>query len=1403
MLSALYNKPNTIPEKQRLVQNSHKKIYYRLPRSGLYMGTYYATFAAGMVGTTYALFSLIKSLAEDFPSDDSADCISPDPANTVTDRLNTLLNSSGPGFVLTLCPRREYLILTPLFFAAPNQEISTLGYPFGDARATLVINGTRNDAHPTLGGASIEMGGPTSNQLIEYVASYNPRSWSCLHIGEGSLNCANATIQHNDLGPCGSDVFQEWADGISLSCAGSVVRNNTIVDPTDGGIVLFGSPGSLVENNTIRAENKTLLGGINLVDYDPFAGDYTGTLVRGNIISGPFAQSSEPDARKGTNSNHAIVKIGIAVGPRTWFGDRYGANNSHSGVIENNQFTGAFSYAIAITSARNFTVEGNTLIGNTSFIGSPGPHCNPEVSIPDPQAFIVDTGTTADSRLQSNFVGVSGGDGLTCVVPPEGSAVWPISGNPGPTAAGRGNHLSGGAIAGIVVAVVAGLTLQFCVCEIAKLRLTFPTSLLLPISRSTTMATDKGYLGVTPPISQSESSDREKEVTGTLMEELRRQNTFESEEEARTRELVLGRVAALVKQFVYDVGITRGLSETAAHAAGGKIFTFGSYRLGVHGPGSDIDTLCVVPKHVSREDFFEVFEGMLRNMDGATEVSGVPEAYVPIIKTKISGIPLDFLMSRLTLSSIPDDLSLQDDNLLRNLDERCVRSLGGCRVQEEILRLVPNVQVFRDSLRCIKLWAQRRAIYSNVNGFLGGVAWAILVARICQLYPNALAGAIVSRFFIIMYQWTWPQPVLLKQIEEGPLQVRVWNPKLVKTWEKYDERSMGIVVRHIKSSALPDNVFDAGERQHKPQKRVKGAAKPNNPSPDPPNKKRRSSHPTDNEPLQAAANNGLTSIPTIPGLPLTPASDNPNVFNKDRPDIKSPELPYGENVSIATGVNPATPSRTTDHLKHHLTFLSNHRQQREIDMETAPPTTPTPEELQDILDELLSPRSSDRRIYAAITSLERTLAHVCLKGDETHDFWSYQYTFECNVPSRLLHWIAVSTPRLDASSGKESNVADKETHALAYHMSLALNIIQGISLNHEACKTFLGRKYALEILLDLLLASRHIPTTSLPSSAREAPPPAPLSSLVIDTLLCILVDSVPALRAFEAANGLQVIVKILKRAGTPREVRMKCLEFLYFYLLDETSPTSDEPSSNAEPEVYLPPTAPATPARQEKPFIFPTPSMPTSMYGSSTYAFKSISGTTSRSVSSSSASSFCSTSSVATSSTAASSVASFTLSASPEKPSVLKSSLAPSPTIRTPPTSLHRQAKPKPAPLMMLRKDVDYVPMSPKKVQVSNLGVRPPSISGLRSRHLPSKSLSQTPRSSPRNDSSTSSVESVGSNESYTTSPVKVTQDIARMASGHVRTKNTQEKKELLGTMLGNVDALVEGVRKAGVWGLS
>jgi len=46
-----------------------------------------------------------------------------------------------------------------------------------------------------------------------------------------------------------------------------------------------------------------------------------------------------------------------------------------------------------------------------------------------------------------------------------------------------------------------------------------------------------------------------------------------------------------------------------------------------------------------------------------------------------------------------------------------------------------------------------RAIYSKVARFLSGVAWTILVARICQFYPNAVTGTVVCRFYILTSQW--------------------------------------------------------------------------------------------------------------------------------------------------------------------------------------------------------------------------------------------------------------------------------------------------------------------------------------------------------------------------------------------------------------------------------------------------------------------------------------------------------------------------------------------------------------------------------------------------------------------------------------------------------------------------
>lgn len=98
--------------------------------------------------------------------------------------------------------------------------------------------------------------------------------------------------------------------------------------------------------------------------------------------------------------------------------------------------------------------------------------------------------------------------------------------------------------------------------------------------------------------------------------------------------------------------------------------------------------------------------------------------------------------------------------------------------------------------------------------------------------------------------------------------------------------------------------------------------------------------------------------------------------------------------------------------------------------------------------------------------------------------------------------------------------------------------------------------------------------------------------------------------------------------------------------------------------------------------------------------------------------------------------------------------------------------------MLLLRKEVDYEPQSPNKVELTYLD----AADGRRTPRTQEGAIGKNGQS-PRLHESELAVE-----------------DCHRY-SDIVRT--TDEKKEILGTMLGNVDALVEGVRKAGIWGLS
>ncbi|NWU74377.1 PAPOG polymerase, partial [Onychorhynchus coronatus] len=289
----------------------------------------------------------------------------------------------------------------------------------------------------------------------------------------------------------------------------------------------------------------------------------------------------------------------------------------------------------------------------------------------------------------------------------------------------------------------------------------------------------RGHYGLTSPISLALPNDMDHAHTQKLIEAMKPFGVFEDKEELYQRTTVLGKLNNLVREWISELAESKNLPPSIIEHLGGKIFTFGSYRLGVHTKGSsDIDALCVAPSHVERSDFFQSFFEKLKNREEVKNLRAIEDAYVPVIKFDFDGIEIDLVFAKLSMPTVSDDLDLRDDSCLRSLDIRCIRSLNGNRVTDEILRLVPNLENFRLTLRAIKLWAKRRGVYSNIMGFLGGVSWAMLVARICQLYPNALASTLVNKFFLIFSKWDWPKPVLLKRLEESFLNLPVWDPRV-------------------------------------------------------------------------------------------------------------------------------------------------------------------------------------------------------------------------------------------------------------------------------------------------------------------------------------------------------------------------------------------------------------------------------------------------------------------------------------------------------------------------------------------------------------------------------------------------------------------------------------------------
>ena len=85
-------------------------------------------------------------------------------------------------------------------------------------------------------------------------------------------------------------------------------------------------------------------------------------------------------------------------------------------------------------------------------------------------------------------------------------------------------------------------------------------------------------------------------------------------------------------------------------------------------------------------------------------------------------------------------------------------------------------------LRLASLSLSGQGIHGSAFGYPGGIAWTIMVARVCQMYPLASVSMLVYQFFQVISQWNWPQPVLLKPLLASP------PDKLLDTCVQWDSK---------------------------------------------------------------------------------------------------------------------------------------------------------------------------------------------------------------------------------------------------------------------------------------------------------------------------------------------------------------------------------------------------------------------------------------------------------------------------------------------------------------------------------------------------------------------------------------------------------------------------------------
>ncbi|GJJ15638.1 hypothetical protein Clacol_009916 [Clathrus columnatus] len=288
-----------------------------------------------------------------------------------SETLQSALNELGPSSILYLPSSSRWDIIQPIKLKE-HQELATWGYPTEEHQMALLEAG--KDCYPFIINAWAITGAKVRNIIVDGGRQKHGNEPKCgvmlqllidVYSATPDTGSHNVRITNNKIGPAGisADKRQgEWADGISFAGSNGLVAGNEIIDATDGAIVVFGAPGTLVTCNTIISQDSITLGGINMVDF-AYEGSYSGTrVVHNTLISrGPSG----------------YFKTGIGQGPSVWW-TKPSDKVNYGGVVMYNlidsqpidgQF-GGFGYGFPVSAdVRSWICVGNVSLGHVPYTG--------------------------------------------------------------------------------------------------------------------------------------------------------------------------------------------------------------------------------------------------------------------------------------------------------------------------------------------------------------------------------------------------------------------------------------------------------------------------------------------------------------------------------------------------------------------------------------------------------------------------------------------------------------------------------------------------------------------------------------------------------------------------------------------------------------------------------------------------------------------------------------------------------------------------------------------------------------------------------------------------------------------------------------------------------------------------